>query len=406
MKWVFLGLALALLLAHPVDVSAQPMQVVSTCGGVTFIVGDGVNGTVDTTGKQCVNATVSVSASIAGFTPSNHYATLTATASSSASTAIPTNTGSVVLYNTGTSAVSCTFASGAAVGVANNEIIQPASSVGYSTTGYDHVACIDQTGSASNLVILSGGAGLFAGAGGGGGSSSGGAVTIADGASVTLGAKADAKSTATDTTPITVMSVLKQISASVQAMVTSLAGSLTVNLPTGASTSTNQTSQITQETATAQALGTTADSVCGTATGTCTLAALIKFLNNAATSAIPTTQSGVATALITCDNSITYDASTNGSTQLVALASGQKIYVCGYSILAAGTVNVELDYGTGTACATGNAKMTPAYQLTAQVGIVDGAPSYRGLATIASNELCLKTNAGVAVQAIVYYTRF
>jgi hypothetical protein len=42
-------------------------------------------------------------------------------------------------------------------------------------------------------------------------------ATEADGANVTLGAKADAKSTATDTTPITAMSVLKQISASVQA---------------------------------------------------------------------------------------------------------------------------------------------------------------------------------------------
>lgn len=39
----------------------------------------------------------------------------------------------------------------------------------------------------------------------------------ADGANVTLGAKADAKSTATDTTAITIMQVLKQISASVQA---------------------------------------------------------------------------------------------------------------------------------------------------------------------------------------------
>jgi hypothetical protein len=43
------------------------------------------------------------------------------------------------------------------------------------------------------------------------------AATEADGANVTLGAKADAKSTATDTTAITAMSVLKQISASVQA---------------------------------------------------------------------------------------------------------------------------------------------------------------------------------------------
>lgn len=45
----------------------------------------------------------------------------------------------------------------------------------------------------------------------------GGAATIADGADVTQGAKADAKSTATDTTAVTQMSVLKQISASVQA---------------------------------------------------------------------------------------------------------------------------------------------------------------------------------------------
>src|SRR5690242_12130861 len=39
----------------------------------------------------------------------------------------------------------------------------------------------------------------------------------ADGANVTLGSKADAKSTATDTTAVSAMSVLKQISASVQA---------------------------------------------------------------------------------------------------------------------------------------------------------------------------------------------
>ncbi len=43
-----------------------------------------------------------------------------------------------------------------------------------------------------------------------------GAVTIADGASVALGHKADAANAATDTTPVTEMSVLKQISKSIQ----------------------------------------------------------------------------------------------------------------------------------------------------------------------------------------------
>ena len=59
------------------------------------------------------------------------------------------------------------------------------------------------------------------------GAGGGGAVTVADGADVTLGAKADAKSTATDTTSISAMSVWKQISASVQAIATSIAATLT-----------------------------------------------------------------------------------------------------------------------------------------------------------------------------------
>lgn len=46
---------------------------------------------------------------------------------------------------------------------------------------------------------------------------------MVDGGLVTLGAKADAKSTATDTTAITLMQVSKQISASVQAIATALA---------------------------------------------------------------------------------------------------------------------------------------------------------------------------------------
>lgn len=115
---------------------------------------------------------------------------------------------------------------------------------------------------------------------------------------------------------------------------------------------------------------------------------------------------GNLTAPISCQNYVIYDASTNGSTQLVALSAGKVIYICGYTIFAAGTVNVELDYGTGPGCATGNNKIIPAFQLTAQNGIVDRSLYYQGLNAIASNELCLKTSIGVAVQAIVYYTQF
>lgn len=155
--------------------------------------------------------------------------------------------------------------------------------------------------------------------------------------------------------------------------------------------------------------GTTTDAkVCTDATGT--LHAYLRCLASNSGGVLPLTVgiSGVATATgqIGCQSSIPYDASTNGSTQLVALASSQTVYVCGYMIWAAGTVNVELDYGTGTACATGNNKITPAFQLVAQSGAVDRSMVYQGLKTAASNELCIKTSAGVPVQAIVYYTQF
>ena len=125
-----------------------------------------------------VNA--SVSATVGGFAPSLAYATCTATGSSCTSTALPTNTGSVVLFNSGTTTVSCTLASGAATALAS-ELQIPASSglplaTVYDATTYDHFACIDQSGLASNVVIASGGSGLPTGWGGGGGTGSSGAV--------------------------------------------------------------------------------------------------------------------------------------------------------------------------------------------------------------------------------------
>jgi hypothetical protein len=59
------------------------------------------------------------------------------------------------------------------------------------------------------------------------------AETVADGADVTIGAKADAASTATDTTAITAMSVWKQVSKSIQALVTANHTDLTAATPAG-----------------------------------------------------------------------------------------------------------------------------------------------------------------------------
>lgn len=104
-----------------------------------------------------------------------------------------------------------------------------------------------------------------------------------------------------------------------------------------------------------------------------------------------------------CDKAVIYDASTNGATQI--RAAGSVIQICGYTIWAAGTATVKLVYGTGTNCATGETAITPAFSLITQTGIVEASPYFRGMNAPSGNALCIKTSAGVAVQAIVYFSQ-
>jgi len=122
---------------------------------------------------------------------------------------------------------------------------------------------------------------------------------------------------------------------------------------------------------------------------------------------------GNLTGYLNCDNTAIYDAATNGSTQLVALASSKIVYVCGFQISQSTTtsVHVALEYGTGTACATSPTKITPNYPLQAvassgPIGMVVMTPGFTGLKTTASQELCILTDAAVSVQALVWYTQF
>jgi hypothetical protein len=111
--------------------------------------------------------------------------------------------------------------------------------------------------------------------------------------------------------------------------------------------------------------------------------------------------------LTACNQSAIYDASTNGSTRLVVGVATKQIYVCGFTLLASGTVNVDFVYGTGGACGTGTTKITPAFQFTAQTGLIDHLPVYQGLIPApVSNDVCINTSAGVAVQAILYWAQW
>ena len=120
----------------------------------------------DTHGQLLTTASVSVG----GFIPSGNFATLTATGSS-ADTALPTGSPSSILaFNTGTSTVSCQLTVGAGVATTNMLQIPAGSGIGLSVGSNTHMSCIDQTGSASNLVTIAGGSGLATAGGGGGGS--------------------------------------------------------------------------------------------------------------------------------------------------------------------------------------------------------------------------------------------
>lgn len=221
-----------------------------------------------------------------------------------------------------------------------------------------------------------------------GGGGSGGAVTIADGADVAQGTTTDT-ACATDIGTCTDLALTKRTNQRLTTINTTLGTPLQAGgnvvvissaLPTGVSTSANQTTW-------------------QGATGSAPPANVVALGANASGAT-----GGLLRGLIACDSSIVYDASTNGSTELIALTSGRTIYICGHTLFAGGTVGVKLTYGTGTACATGKTGVTPKYPLTAQVGLVENSPFWNGIKTASANALCLETDAGIAVQALIKYT--
>lgn len=384
--------ALFVLLGICGQANAQSAPVVLPAGCGTASYSGAPYFTVDSTGKECVNATVN--ASVGGFVPSLSYGTLTATASTSASTALPTNTGTVAFQNNTAVTVSCTLASGSAVATTNEVLVPAGSTVFLGTTGYDHAACINQTGSASNVIVMAGGTGLGTGFGGGSSGGGGGAITIASGAvasgaysagaiaagagvdgwDLTQGAKADAKNAATDTTPISIMSVLKQISSSIQAAASSLAGTLTIGLPSGASTAANQTTANTSLATIATNTG--APIPAGTA-----------YIGQAS----PDPSLGGATPALAF-----LALPATATTQIIALSGSTVTYVTSRLVLAGGTVNVTFKYGTGTNCGTGTTTLDGPYPLTAQAGFSEGNGGNAVLIVPAGKALCVTTDASVS----------
>ena len=112
--------------------------------------------------------------------------------------------------------------------------------------------------------------------------------------------------------------------------------------------------------------------------------------------------SGVCNAKNT--SQVAVSVSSSGNNELVALTSAQTIYVCDLTLIADGAVDVQLIYGTGTACGTGETNMSGVMKLTAAGS--GWTHDYGGrLKTAEANALCLELSGAVAVNGILTYRK-
>lgn len=356
MKRIGLSILAAWLLASCAPALAQTPQLGRLCVG---------------TAASCIPVSVAnpfpvsgtFSATLGGFLPSLSYGTLTATAASSASTALPTNTGTVAFQNQNAVAVSCTLAAGAATATTNEIIVPAGSTVFVATTGYDHAACINQTGSASNVIAMAGGSGL--GTGFGGGSSGGGGLSVTDQAAWTQASSAftpgggvfnDAATLSSGQEGTFRMTTKRAQIMDVDTSGNALYSAITAPIPAGTNTIGN--------------VG--ADPSSGKATPT------EAFL------ALPATT----------------------TTQIVALSGSTKTYVTSAVVLAGGTVNVTFKYGTGSNCGTGTTTLNGPWPLTAQAGFSKGSGLGAVMIVPAGQALCITTDASVTGGVDLTYQQF
>jgi hypothetical protein len=116
--------------------------------------------------------------------------------------------------------------------------------------------------------------------------------------------------------------------------------------------------------------------------------------------------SGVLAGIVACDNSAALTMTTATTTQIVALQSGKNIYICGFVINGGGTTTARLVQGTGTNCGTGQANITPSFNLATGTVIAHGSGlGYVGK-TAAGSALCATNSAAATSNIFVTYTQF
>lgn len=102
-------------------------------------------------------------------------------------------------------------------------------------------------------------------------------------------------------------------------------------------------------------------------------------------------------------SAVVVNTATLGNVELVALSSGKRVYVCGFTLdNDTATTALQFIYGTGTACATGETDLTGAMTVASLSLPNAGASQF---ATAASNALCIELSAATQVNGVVTYVQ-
>lgn len=107
-----------------------------------------------------------------------------------------------------------------------------------------------------------------------------------------------------------------------------------------------------------------------------------------------------------CDKSVAINTASSGQNQLVALLAGRSIYVCGLHWISTSALSVNVTYGTGTNCGTGNTILEGAQAVAANGGLVIPVSPVPKWIVPAGQALCINLSAATQVSGSVTYGQF
>jgi hypothetical protein len=106
-------------------------------------------------------------------------------------------------------------------------------------------------------------------------------------------------------------------------------------------------------------------------------------------------------------SSVAISTASAGNVQLVALAAGETVHVCGFVLNVGGAVGLQFITGTGTACATDETDLTGVLDLAADGDTISvpnsGADQFQGAL---SSALCLELSSGVQTNGVLTYVQY